>query len=218
MITTLFENPFLFLISAISIVIAVTIHEFAHALTADALGDPTPRVQGRVTLNPRAHLDPLGTIALLLVGFGWGRPVQFDPYNLRNPQKDAGLISIAGPGSNFVLALFCSILLKLLTSFALPFSNTMGYEIGTYLLVQLVYFNVILGVFNLLPVHPLDGFKIVGSLLPRERAHEWYGLERYGMIFLILLILPIGNGSLLSTIILPVVRFFMNLLLPGGYW
>ncbi len=95
MLDTLFSNPLIFTGWLVSLVIAITVHEFAHAFAADRLGDPTPRLQGRLTLNPLSHLDPLGTILLILVRFGWGKPVQFDPYNLENPRRDSAIISFA---------------------------------------------------------------------------------------------------------------------------
>src|SRR5438876_3599187 len=104
-------NPIEFVLGLAALIIAITIHEFSHALAAEHLGDPTPRLQGRLTLNPLAHLDPLGTILLILVRFGWGKPVVFDPYNLRNPRRDGAIISIAGPVSNVLLAIVCSLLL-----------------------------------------------------------------------------------------------------------
>lgn len=121
MLNTLLQNPIVFIMSAIGLVIAVTVHEFCHAFVADYLGDPTPRVQGRVTLNPLAHLDPFGTLALLFIGFGWGKPVEFDPYNLKHKTRDTALIALAGPVSisSWQLLRHYSCVLCLLTS---PFS------------------------------------------------------------------------------------------------
>src|SRR4051812_27134518 len=106
MIGSLFTSPLSFFVAAIALLIAITVHEFSHALSADKLGDPTPRLQGRISLNPLVHLDPIGTLLILFVGFGWGKPVVFDPFNLKNPRKDAAIISLAGPASNFILAIF----------------------------------------------------------------------------------------------------------------
>lgn len=106
LITELFNNPYSFFIIVFGLIVSITIHEFAHAITAFKLGDDTPKLQGRVTLNPLAHLDPLGSVLMLLVGFGWGRPVEYDIYNLRSPKRDTGLISIAGPLSNLILGFF----------------------------------------------------------------------------------------------------------------
>lgn len=211
MINTLFENPFIFLANIIALFVAITIHEFSHALAADRLGDPTPQLQGRLTLDPRKHIDPFGLLFILIAGFGWGRPVEFDPYNLKDPRKDAAIISIAGPISNFLVALLCSILLRML----LFFPNFQLIIIGQFILIPLITLNIILGVFNLVPIHPLDGFKIVGGLLPRDKADEWNGLARYGMIFLLLLIIPFGDRSMLDTFLRPIMSFVFPIFIPG---
>lgn len=210
MISYLFSNPLIFLVYAVSLLAAITVHEFSHAWMADYLGDPTPRLQGRLKLNPLVHLDLTGILFLLFIGFGWGKPVSFDPYNLKNPRRDAAFISIAGPLSNFILALICSILLKSFLLFKLNFF----YTIGSFLLVPMIILNINLGIFNLLPIHPLDGFKIVGGILPKERADEWFQLERYGMLFLLLLIIPLGGSSLLDGILRPFSHIFLKLFLP----
>lgn len=206
MLGELSTNPVGFLFWLIALVVAITIHEFAHAWAAERLGDPTPRLMGRLTLNPLAHLDPLGTIMLLIARFGWGKPVQFDPFNLRHPRRDAAIISLAGPASNLTLALICSFLLRFLP---------LDYWIMG-LLDNLIIMNVILAVFNLIPIHPLDGFKIVGGILPEEYAKQWAELEGYGMIFLILLILPFGGGvSPISQLISPVINVLLSIFLPS---
>ncbi len=199
MINYLFTNPLLFVIYLISLLVAITIHEYSHAAMADYLGDPTPRLAGRLKLNPLVHLDTFGLIFLLLFGFGWGKPVPFDPYNLKNPRKDAALISIAGPVSNFILAIILSLITKLT-----------HIPLITGFLIPIIYLNIILGVFNLIPINPLDGFKIVGGILNEQQAKEWYQLERYGMLFLILLIIPLGQSSMLDIIIRPVISFLMG--------
>ena len=202
MLGNLLNDPLALVVGFIALIIAITVHEFAHALVADRLGDPTPRLMGRLTLNPISHLDPIGTIMILLVSFGWGKPVQFDPFNLKNPRRDAALISIAGPISNILLAILLSIVIRFIPPF-----------IGQFFL-PVIYLNVILAVFNLIPIHPLDGFKIVGGLLSDEQAREWYSLERYGFIFLLLLLLvPVGGSSLLLSILRPVVNIIIVLLL-----
>lgn len=211
MIGELSTNPFGFFLWIIALVVAITIHEFAHAWAAERLGDPTPRLMGRLTLNPLAHLDPLGTIMLLIARFGWGKPVQFDPFNLRNPRRDSAIISLAGPVSNLLLATLCSVGLRLVIAFHL---SPLDYLI-IGLLDNLIIMSVVLAVFNLVPIHPLDGFKIVGGILPEEYAHQWAELERYGMIFLIFLILPLAGGaSPISQIISPVINLFLSILLP----
>lgn len=211
MLFNLVNNPLSLISYLLSLFIAISIHEFAHAWMADRLGDPTPELQGRLTLDPRAHIDLSGLLFLLFFGFGWGRPVQFDPFNLKNPRQDAALISIAGPISNFLLALLLSLVLRLII---LVEPNIFSI-IGQYILVPMIILNVTLGVFNLLPIHPLDGFKIVGGLLPRDQAEEWYGLERYGIIFLILIILPIfGNSSMLDMVLRPLTTTIINVMIP----
>ncbi|KKU25069.1 MAG: Peptidase M50 [Microgenomates group bacterium GW2011_GWA2_46_16] len=205
MIGELTSNPVGFLFWVIALVIAITIHEFAHAWAAERLGDPTPRLMGRLTLNPLAHLDPIGTIMLLIARFGWGKPVQFDPFNLRHPRRDSAIISLAGPVSNLILATICSIFLRVFISY---------WFIG--LLQPLIVLNVVLAVFNLVPIHPLDGFKIVSGILPEEYARQWAELEGYGMIFLIILILPLGGGaSPISQLISPVINVLLSIFLPS---
>lgn len=197
MISILSQSPLLFVIYLVALLMAIAVHEFSHAFVADKLGDPTPRLQGRVTLNPKAHIDLMGILFLFMFGFGWGRPVQFDPFNLKSPRRDAALISVAGPISNLLIAVVLSLVLR---------ATSMSF------LIIFIQLNVMLAVFNLLPIHPLDGFKIVGGLLPEDKAREWYQLERYGLLFLILLILPIGKGSMISSIISPAISFVTNLL------
>lgn len=209
--TALFDRPLLFLLSAVSIVVTITIHEFAHALTADRLGDPTPGLQKRLTLNPLAHLDLLGTAMIFIVGFGWGKPVQYDPYNLKDPKRDSLIIALAGPMSNFILALVLSILIKLLTIVVPADTNSIGLFSFP---LQLIVFNIAIGVFNLMPIYPLDGFRVVGGLLPHEKSREWEGLSRYGIIFLLLLLIPIGQTSMLETVMKPILMFLYSLLLP----
>lgn len=212
MISYLFSNPLLFVVYIISLLVAIAIHEFSHAYVADYLGDPTPRLQGRLKLDPRVHIDNMGLLFLLVFGFGWGKPVEFDPYNLKNPRKDAALISLAGPISNFILAILLAIFLKLFIFYKLKILIT----IGIFLFMPMIQMNLVLGVFNLLPIHPLDGFKIVGGVLSKEKAHEWYSLQRFGWLFLLFLIIPLGGSSMLDGILRPAITFLFKLLLPFG--
>ncbi|MBL7078109.1 site-2 protease family protein [Candidatus Shapirobacteria bacterium] len=191
-----------------SLLIALTIHEYAHAKVADLLGDPTPRLAGRLTLNPLAHLDPLGTLALFLFHFGWGKPVPIDPYNLQNPRRDQALISLAGPGSNFTLVLILAIL-----SWVFKLSD---YSLIYTFILSLATMNLGLGFFNLLPLGPLDGKKIFLGFLPLNLAQEWEQvLNQYGLIFLLLLFLPLLRGnSLLGLTLGNTVYFIRHLLFP----
>jgi Zn-dependent protease len=204
----LLNNPLYFAIYAASLIVAITVHEFAHAWTANRLGDPTPKLQGRLTLNPLSHLDPLGTLMLLIVGFGWGKPVQFDPYNLQNPRKEAALISIAGPVSNVIIAIIASALVWFLG----PFSIISAF------IIPFIRLNILLAVFNLIPVHPLDGGKILVGILPQQTAHEVESfLNQFGMIILLLIILPFFGGTpLVYRIVSPITNFIYNILLPYG--
>lgn len=187
--------------SIIALIVALTIHEFAHALTADRLGDPTPRSQNRLSLNPLNHLDPLGTIMLIFAHFGWGKPVQIDPYNLKNPKRDELLIALAGPTSNILLA----IVFTLLTKF-FPFL--------TSILSTFIFYNIVLAVFNLLPIPPLDGSKIFLNLLPEEQSLQWEeALNQYGPILLIILLFfPINGSNAISLIINPIIQAIYSLL------
>lgn len=210
MFALLFQNPLEFLIVAILLIAAISIHEFSHAFASDQLGDPTARLAGRLTLNPSAHLDPVGTLLLFFAGFGWGKPVPFDPFNLREPKRDSALISFAGPLSNLAMAVLSSILLRI-------FSNIIPLPLGAVvgdILTLFIYFNVLLAVFNLIPIHPLDGFKVVGGLLPKKYYYDWMQLERYGMIFLLLLIFPFFGNSPITSVISPIVNFILSFLVP----
>jgi Zn-dependent protease len=203
----------LFLISITYLILAVAIHEFAHAFTADRLGDPTPRAAGRLTLNPFAHIDPVGTVVLplglLLISggsfaYGWGKPTPFDPYNLKNPRRDAGLISIAGPISNILLAIVISIAIRFLP-----------YTFSVFL-VPFILINIGLAVFNLIPVGPLDGQKILFGILPRDLAYEYQAImNKYGTLLLILMIFPFfGSEAPVSAIMTPAINFLSHLLIP----
>ena len=200
-------NIFSFAIFAISLIIAITIHEFSHALAADRLGDPTPRSMGRLSLNPLKHLDLVGTLMLFLIHFGWGKPVPIDPFNFRNPKRDEIIVSFAGPASNLILA----ILLALIVRF-IPLN-----PLVTTFFSSLIQLNIILAIFNLIPIPPLDGSHIFLNLLPENSRIKWEeAFSRYGFILLMLLIfLPIGNGgTILSSVISPIISWILKILLP----
>ena len=207
-INLLQANPIVAIAFIIGLVTAITIHEFAHAFVAYRLGDPTAKLAGRLTLNPASHLDPIGTLALLIVGFGWGKPTPFDPFNLRNIKRDSALISVAGAVSNFILAVTLSIPYQL-AYYTGNLSMTLNsiYQI----LSIIIWINLILGVFNLIPIAPLDGFKVLAGLLPRDWYRDFIQTERYG-IFILLLLLIMGA---VGRILFPIVSFLFAFLIPG---
>jgi Zn-dependent protease len=202
------SNPLVALTFIAGLVFGITIHEFSHALVAYRLGDPTAKLAGRLNLNPASHLDPIGTIALLIVGMGWGKPTPFDPFNLRNIKRDSALISVAGALSNF---LFASVLsLPYLVAF---YTGALNQTIvGVYQILAIaIWINLILGVFNLIPVSPLDGFKVLAGLLPRDWYYDFIQTERYGIFILILLLFT----GVVGRILFPIVSVLFNLLMPG---
>lgn len=197
LIDVLRENPAAFFAYlgaiAIAMVTGIAFHEFSHAWAANELGDDTAAKQGRLTLNPLAHLDPMGTILLFIVGIGWGKPTPVNPYRLRVGVKRGNmLVAVAGPISNFVFAFIASI--PLIFGWVEPISFdyielASGTQIlGTFLLL-IAFLNVILGVFNLIPIHPLDGFKVLLGILPDELSRPLASLSRWGPALLIGLIL-----------------------------
>jgi len=165
------------------LLIAFTIHELSHALTADYLGDPTPRNMGRITLNPLKHLDPFGTLLLIIAGFGWAKPVMVNPMNMRgNPRTSMAIVAAAGPISNVLMALLAALVFRLgLVDFTLL--APAGFSLG-YLLSEFIWINLILAFFNLIPVPPLDGSKILYALLPSELVFRLRPLEQYGFLIL----------------------------------
>jgi Zn-dependent protease len=177
------------------ILLGFTIHEFAHAITAFRLGDDTPKYQGRLTLSPFAHIDLMGLLAIVLIGFGWAKPVQINPRKFKNPRRDDILVSLAGPLANLGLAIISLIVYK----FAAPYASG---QLGNVLLLLLVYciiYNGILFVFNLMPVPPLDGYSIFKNLAPVRFYPFFSKIEKYSSWILLIFVFFIAN-----TIILPI--------------
>lgn len=172
-----------------ALVLAVTVHEFCHAVTAVFLGDPTPRIHGRVSLNPMRHLDPLGSIVVPLVlyishapVFGWAKPVLFNPNNLRKPTRDSALIGLAGPASNLLMAIVTAIPLKYLAATA--FANTVFFEfIGVFFIVNISLFSL-----NILPFPPFDGSKIIGLFIPYRFRRQYDVFLEKGVLWVLVFI------------------------------
>jgi Zn-dependent protease len=180
-----------------ALLVAVTVHEVAHGLVADRLGDPTARLRGRLTLNPLPHIDPLGALTFVVAGFGWAKPVPVDVGNLRHPVRDMAWVAAAGPASNFVVA-FLGLL-----AFAVA-QRTAGVPLVSGLLAGVllwVYrFNLALAIFNLIPLPPLDGGHFLPYVLPRRAGRLLRELERYGPILLVVILLSGAAGFVLDPV------------------
>ena len=190
-----------------AIIIALTFHEYAHARIAYAFGDPTAKNEGRMTLNPLKHLDPIGTLLLIFAGFGWAKPVPVNPFYFQgNRKRKMLLVSLGGPAMNLLEALVGAICFALIYNFA-PYSNVTIYFLNFFL--YFLQINVVLAVFNILPIPPLDGSKILGALLPDKCFKFILSIERYGFLILLVLVL----FGLTEKILMPPVNFLVNLLL-----
>lgn len=199
------NHPLNFIFLLLSILIALVVHEFAHALAADRLGDPNPRLAGRVSLNPLRHLDPWGTLLIIFTGFGWGKPVKFDAYNLKNPVKDGALIAAAGPASNLLIAFIVALMLRFL-----PLSSV--YLLSFF--ITLFSVELSLGVFNLLPIYPLDGHHILRAFLPESwlSTYDQFN-QHWGLLIAFLFILPIFGTAPVNYVLIPALNFLQKLFL-----
>ena len=204
------------IIYAAPILFGLTVHEYAHGLMADRLGDPTPRTMGRLTLNPFYHLDPIGTLVFFITqAFGWARPISINPDNLTSPRRDLMWIALAGPLANLLLALFCALLYHLINSLA---GGNMGSG-GAWLIVPFqqmvvagVVVNLSLGLINLIPIPPLDGGRILAGILPQRPAGYLEKIDSYGAILLLILVL----SDSLSFFLFPLLSALTGLLLYGA--
>jgi len=201
------------LLIAPPILLALTFHEYAHAYMAYRYGDDTARQSGRLTLNPLRHLDPLGTIMIFIVHFGWAKPVPVNPNRLRNPKKDMLWISAAGPLANMVLALASGLLIRVLLTIGVTPERHTAIGLLFFMVIMSLQINLALAIFNILPIAPLDGSKILFALLPVRYEKLIYFLERYGPFILIgLIIFSQATGvSFLGGLIWPFVDFFRTL-------
>ncbi len=204
-------------IIAVPLLLALCCHEVAHGLVAFRLGDPTAKMLGRLTLNPLKHLDPIGTLAFFFVHIGWGKPVPVDSRYFKEPRKGMMLVALAGPGANFLLAVLFAAGFHLIQGVEVSDPNGLAIKalVPMLLICQAgVFVNLILGVFNLIPIPPLDGSSILAYFLPPRLAYNYMQLRRYGFFILIGLVL-IGNltgVSILGAVLFPPVRLLGNLL------
>ncbi|MFA9422031.1 MAG: site-2 protease family protein [Sedimentibacter sp.] len=187
------------------ILLGISIHEFSHGYAAVKMGDDTPRLQGRLTMNPLKHLDPLGFICLLMFGFGWAKPVMINPRNFKNPKRDDALVALAGPLANFLTAFVFVIFMKIADTY-MPY-NAVG-QILWQVLRSTVVINLVLMIFNLIPIPPLDGHHILASI-GGPKVWNFYNKYHDHLRFAMLLLI-VFNG--VSLIINPAISFFYNLL------
>lgn len=186
------------IIRTIAVLVAIIPHEMAHGYAAYLCGDETAKNDGRLSLNPLHHLDPIGTICLIFFKFGWAKPVMINPNNFRDRKKGTFFVSIAGVLTNFILAIISVIIMKHIRL------NDFVFE----LLMNIFWFNIVLGVFNLIPIPPLDGSKLLFSFLPLKYEYYLIKYEKYGYIILLLLIM----SNNLDKILIPMVNFMINLI------
>lgn len=190
-----------------AIIIGLSFHEFGHAVAAYKLGDSTPKLEGRVTVNPLAHIDMMGFFCLLLVGFGWGKPVMINPYNFKNPRRDELIVSLAGVTVNLIIAVLAAFIYVYLYMKQNLFFNENGWGDSIGMILQnLIVINLVLMVFNLLPIPPLDGFGVVTQVLNLKETELYYKIYNNG--FPILMVMMIFNitGKILS----PIVNFLYS--------
>ncbi len=202
MLDSLFSPGFDMLYRIPALLIALVFHEYAHARVADHLGDPTSRHLGRLTLNPLNHLDPIGTLVFFIAGFGWAKPVPINPLNFRgNRRQGLVLVSLAGPLTNLAIAFLTVVLLELQLA-------SQFYNVHLFRVMQItMQFNIFLAVFNMIPVPPLDGSKVLAGILPRQYDHIFLQLEQYGMLILLFLIFT----RTIERILIPTSSMLINL-------
>ncbi|NMB24418.1 MAG: site-2 protease family protein [Firmicutes bacterium] len=187
-----------------ALLFAISVHEFAHGFVAYRLGDPTPKYQGRLTLDPRAHIDPMGALMLLLFRFGWAKPVQVNPSYFKDQRQGMAMVALAGPAANFISAYVFLLTVNILPSM---FSPQVGIVLYQFLLLNM-QLNLGLAAFNFLPIPPLDGSKILAWLLPARYGFSFRRLEMYGPVILLLLLATGMVGRLISPI-LSVLRYLL---------
>lgn len=194
-----------------AILIGFTFHEYAHAKMADMLGDKTARFQGRLNLNPLSHLDFIGIITILLIGFGWAKPVEINPTAFKNPKKDDLKVSLAGPFANLAVAIIATFLFGIYRKFIIYSIPNINLAIVLNdIFISILTINVMLFVFNLLPLPGFDGEHIVKYISPKFYYQTFTKLYNYRFIILIALIVPIGNSSIVGYIVRPIINFILS--------
>ncbi len=198
-----------------SILVGLTLHELAHGLVAFLLGDPTAKENGRLTLNPIKHLDPLGTILLFIAHFGWAKPVPVNPRNFSFPKRDMSLVALAGPLMNLVLAAIYGFGIRMVEQMV-PGSESSGRILLDFLYLGLMI-NVSLALFNLLPIPPLDGSRLLHAAIPLRYERTYGRLERYGAFVLLAVVLVsnLMHVSIIGRMLRPAVSFFLRLFTGG---
>ena len=205
------EGLSLFLFTLPALLLSLSIHEFAHAYTAYKLGDISQKYRGRLTLDPLKHIDIVGFLCIMLCGFGWGKPVQIVDTNFKNRAKGNAIVAFAGPFSNILLAIFFAIVIKILSMtgvLGLMATNNIGIILIQMLSVT-IYFNIVFAVFNMLPIPPFDGSKVLFYFLPRKYKNIMYTLEKYSLIILLVLIITNVHYYIVG----PIVNFLQYLLI-----
>lgn len=199
--------------SLIAVVIAITVHEWSHALASYCQGDKTAKYDGRLSLNPFAHLNIFGFLVLLLFGFGWARPVNVRASNFKRPRLGCAITAAAGPLSNFILAFIVSPFLTITILQSITNPSNLFTNLST-LLEYIMMYNLSLGLFNLIPVPPLDGSRILGECLPLKYRIKYYNLERYGFFIALGIILILDRIQLFDLVIYNIAMAFMRLWIP----
>jgi Zn-dependent protease len=194
------------LISLPIILITLTIHEYAHAKVADMLGDPTPRLAGRLTLNPISHIDPIGFLMLFAFRFGWAKPVPINPYNFSDQRIGSAFVGLAGPVSNLFTAWALSLFLKFGPYGALDFA---AVNLITEIIAYAIWINIALAIFNLIPIPPLDGSHVLEAVLPYEQAEALKNMGQMGFIILVMIVMFPPTQDILFSVISAVFRLFV---------